>query len=77
MSRRTSEMSALGIGEVCKGWRVAAVEGGGTDIKTHDKEVVVRKDWKEVAEGMAQARWAPEGVVARPLETLMGERPKW
>ena len=27
--------------------------------------------------GTAQARWAPEGVVARPPETLMREKPKW
>ena len=30
-----------------------------------------------VAEEMAQERWAPEEVVARPIETLMGERPQW
>ena len=47
--------------------RVAqAVESLGT-------EKVVRKDLKAVAEGMAQARWVPEEVVARPLEMLMGE----
>ena len=40
-------------------------------------EVVVRKDWKAVVEGMGQARWAPEEVVARPLEMLMGEKPEW
>ena len=40
-------------------------------------EVVERKNLKVVAEEMGQARWAPEGGLARPLETLMGERPKW
>ena len=51
--------------------RVAqAVESLGT-------EKVVRKDWKVVAEGMAQARWAPEEVGARPLEILMGVKPMW
>ena len=39
-------------------------------------EVVVRKDRKAGAE-MWQARWAPEEVVARPLEKLMGEKPRW
>ena len=46
-----------------------AVESLGTEV--------VRKDWKEVAEEMAQARWAPEEVVARPPETLMREKPRW
>ena len=40
-------------------------------------EAVARKDWKAVAEGMGQARWAPEEVVARPLERLMGGKPMW
>ena len=40
-------------------------------------EEVVRKDRKVVTEEMAQARWAPKEVVARPLETPMGEKPRW
>ena len=40
-------------------------------------EVVVRKDRKAGAEEMAQVGRAAEEVVARPLEKLTGEKPKW
>ena len=53
--------------------------GGGAAqaVESIGTEKVVRKDWKAAAEGMAQARWAPEKVVARPLETLMGVKSNW
>ena len=40
-------------------------------------EEVAHKDSQVVAEETAQERWAPEEVVGRPLETLMGEKPRW
>ena len=50
---------------------------GAQGVGSIGTEVVVRKHWKAAAEGMAQARWAPEEVVARPLEKLMGGKPRW
>ena len=50
--------------------------GGAQVVVSLGTEVVVRKDWKAGAE-MWQARWAPQEVVARPLEKLMGEKPRW
>ena len=50
------------------------MEGAAQDEPSTER--VVRKDWKAVMEGMAQARWAPEEVVARPIETLTGEKQK-
>ena len=49
------------------GWRVVAVEGAAQDELSTER--VVHKDWKAATEGMAQARWAPEEVVVRPIET--------
>ena len=40
-------------------------------------EVVVRKDRKAGAKGMALVGRALEEVVARPLETQTGEKPEW
>ena len=60
----------------CKDWRVAAMEGAAQVVESLGTEKV-RKNWKAAAEGMAQASWAPEDVVARPLEILMGRMPKW
>ena len=40
-------------------------------------DVVVRKDRKAGAEGMAQVVRAPEKVVARPLEKLKEGKPRW
>ena len=62
----TDKMS-LGTGKECKGWRVVAEEGVAQAVESRGTEKVVRKDWKAVAEEMAQARWGPEEVVARPL----------
>ena len=39
-------------------------------------EVVVRKDRKAGAEGLAQVGRAPEEVVAHPPEKLKGEKPR-
>ena len=50
-----------------------AVERVAQAAESLGTEKVVRKDWKAVVEGMAQARWVPEEVGARPLEILMGE----
>ena len=52
-------------------WRGAQV------VVSLGTEVVVRKDRKAGAEGMAQVGRAPEEVVARPLEKLKGEKPRW
>ena len=52
------------------------MEGAAQAVESLGTEVVVRKDWKVVAEE-AQTRWAPEEVVARPPETLVGEKPRW
>ena len=51
------------------------MEGVAQDVESLGTKEVVRKDWK--VEEMAQTRWVPEEVVARPLETLMGEKPRW
>ena len=48
------------------------MEGAVQAVESPGTEKVVRKDWKAAAEGMGQARWAPEEVVARPLHE--GER---
>ena len=46
------------------------MEGAAQAVVSLGTEVVVRKDWKVVAQEMAQTRWAPEEVVAPPPETL-------
>ena len=72
---RDELLTTLAPGEECKGWRVVAVKGVAQDEPGTEK--VVRGDWKAVAEGMVQARLAPEEVVARPFETPVGGEPRW
>ena len=60
-----------------KGWRIVAVEEVAQAVESLGTEKVVRKDRKAAAEGMAQAKWVPVEVVARPLEILVGEKPRW
>ena len=45
------------------------MEGGAILCHPLDTEKVVRKDWKVVAEEMAQATWAPEEVGSSTRET--------
>ena len=53
------------------------MEGEAQVVVSLGTDVVVRKDRKAGAEGMAQVGRAPEEVVARPLEKLKGEKPRW
>ena len=53
------------------------MEGEAQVVVFLGKEVVVRKDRKAGAKGMALVGRALEEVVARPLETQTGEKPEW
>ena len=52
-------------------------KAGGQGAVFLGTEVVVRKDRKAGAKGMALVGRALEEVVARPLETQTGEKPEW